>query len=93
MSLVSHAAYLYVHSKELIVLNKKLKRLSKKAEKHKKKGERESDFERVHKHAKRHAEAGEDIRTLLKKHNRLLTKLRRHQVVYAHELKKEHKIR
>ena len=93
MSLVNHAAYLYVHSKELIVLNKKLKRLSKNAEKHKKRGERESDFGRVHKHAKRHAEAGEDIRTLLKKHNRILTKLRQHQVVHANELRKEHKVR
>lgn len=92
MSLSNEAAYLYVYSKELIDLNKKLKKLSKKAEKFTKKYHKESNEEKKIKWQLKHTKLRDEIVKLHKEHNVFLKLLRRHQIAFAHQLTKEHKI-
>jgi hypothetical protein len=92
MGLVNEAGYLYVHSKELIGLNKKIKRLSKKAQKHVDKHTKAETEDVRSKHKKKHTKATEDIHSLMKKHNTVLTRLKAHQIAYIHALRKEHKV-
>ena len=93
MSILSEAAYLYVHSKELLSINRKLKRMGGKAEKHVKRHQKAKDNSEQAVHRKRHGDVVRDIQDLLKKHNAILSKLKRHQVAFAHGLGKEHKIK
>ena len=92
MGLVNEAGYLYVHSRELVILNKKIKRLSKKAQKHVEKHGKAKTEEKKFKHKKKHTKTTEDIRDLMKKHNKVLGKLKAHQIAYIHALRKEHKV-
>ncbi|MBT3814088.1 hypothetical protein HOE37_00805 [Candidatus Woesearchaeota archaeon] len=92
MGLVNEAGYLYVHSKELLVLNKRIKRLSKKAKKHVDKHTKAETEGARSKHKKKHTKTTEDIHSLMKKHNKVLIKLKAHQIAYIHALRKEHKV-
>jgi hypothetical protein len=93
MGLANEAGYLYVYSKKLVKINKLLKKLSKKAKKHVSRHDKETKVERKHKHQKKHKATVTDIKGIMKTHNKIIEKLRNHQVAYAHALKKEHKTR
>lgn len=93
MNITNEAAYLYVHSKELVSLNKRLKRLSRKAEKHVKKHGKTKSEEKKARHKLGHRKATEKIKNLIREHNRVLEKLRHHQVAFAHALREEHKVK
>jgi len=88
MGLTNEAAYLYVHSKDLISLTKKLRRLSKTAEKHTTKHQNAKDEETKVKHHKKHATVSKKMKELIEKHNRIIERLRSHQVAFAHALSK-----
>ena len=92
MSLTNEAAYLYVYSKKLTKINRLLKSLSKKAHKHKTKHDTTTREEKKHKHRKKHAKTVKEIKDLMKEHNKILTRLKQHQVAFAHTLHKKHKI-
>lgn len=92
MNLVKEAAYLYIHSKELIELNKKLKKLSKKAEKHISKHQKADDEAKREKHQTKHKNTTEEIKQLMKKHNKLLERIKHHHLTYTHALRKEYKV-
>ena len=91
MNISNEAAYLYVYSKELEKINSKIKRLSKKAEKHKKKHDNAREHKKP-KHKAKHSNVIGNIKDLMRRHNKLVTQLRRHQIAFAGALTKEHKI-
>ena len=91
MGLLKEAGSVYVYSRDLIKLNKKLKRLSKHAKKHKRRHEH-APHHKKEKHYVRHSSTVNDIRDLMKKHDRVLMRLRSHYRNFAHYLKKEHKL-
>ena len=92
MNLTNEAGYLYVYSKKLIKLNKDLKKLSKKAHKHVHKHSKAKSEEKKLRHKVKHRKTTENIKDLMKTHNKILVRLRHDQVAYAHALKKEHKV-
>jgi len=93
MGLTNEAAYLYVHSKDLVALTKKLRRLSKKAEKHTKKHHKAVDSKSKEKHYKKHVKVTKRMKELIEEHNKVIKKLRAHQVAFAHALSKETSIK
>ena len=92
MGLSNEAAYLYFYAKKLSGTDKKLRRLSKKAEKHKTKHIKASSEEKKNKHAKKHSSAKEEILKLMKKHNKLVAKIKHHHIAFSHSLHKQHKL-
>ena len=93
MSLANEAAYLYVLSKELVTINKRVRKNSQKAQKHLEKHYKAISPEEKAKHQHKHAQRVTDIQKLLQEHNKILSKLRRHQIAFAHQLQKEHQIK
>ncbi|MBI2102996.1 hypothetical protein HYT55_04105 [Candidatus Woesearchaeota archaeon] len=93
MSLANEAAYLYVLSKELVKVNKKVQKYSQKAQKHLEKHYKATSPEEKVKHRHKHAKRVTDIRKLMEEHNKVLAKLRHHQVAFAHQLQKEHQVK
>ncbi len=93
MTLANEAAYLYVYSKELAALNKCLNRWTRKVQKHRLKHEKTTDERKKQKHRLKHSIATNKIKELMKKHNTLLTKLKHHQIAFAHAIQKEHMIK
>lgn len=93
MSLANEAAYLYVLSKELTKLHKRIKKTSRKAQKHLEKHHRAASLEKRQKHGEKHAKKIKKIKKLLEEHNQILAKLRQHQIVFAHQLQKEHQVK
>ncbi|MBU0470428.1 MAG: hypothetical protein KKA62_00955 [Nanoarchaeota archaeon] len=90
MNISKEAAYLYLYSKKLTKINKEMKRLSHKAEKHATKHSKTSNERKKEKHLKRHRQATEDIKSLMKKHNLLLNRIRHHVVNFHDALRKQH---
>ncbi len=93
MSLANEAGYLYVLSKELATLNKEMKKVSKKAQKHLEKHQQATSPEKRQKHQQKHATKIQKIKKILEEHNKTLTKLRNHQIAFAHQLQNEHKVK
>ena len=91
MNLINEAGYLYLYSKKLVRLNKKLKRLSKKAEKHSHRHGKAKSEERKLRHKLKHRKTTDEMKNLIKKHNRVLRRIKHHYLTYSHTLKKEHK--
>ncbi|MBS3169081.1 hypothetical protein J4210_01230 [Candidatus Woesearchaeota archaeon] len=93
MSLANEAAYLYVLSKDLVKVNKKVQKYSQKAQKHLEKHYKATSPEEKARHQHKHARRVTDIHQLMGEHNKILAKLRRHQIAFAHQLQKEHRIK
>jgi chromosome segregation ATPase len=92
MTLSNEAAYLYVYSKKLFELNKSIKKLTKKAHKHREKHSKAKSEGKKLKHRTKHFKLTKEIKELMKNHNKTLTRLKHHQVAFAHMLQNEHKI-
>ena len=92
MNLTNEAAYLYSYSKKLIKINQEIRNLSKKAEKKAHKHRSAKDEDKKNKHRKKHQKITKEIKSLMKEHNKVLIRLRHHQVAFHHALHKEHKI-
>jgi signal transduction histidine kinase len=92
MSLHNEAAYLYVLAKKLTKVNKLIKQKTKKAQKHKNKHEKATKVNKREKHRIKHGKAAKEIGELMKDHNKLLAKIKKHQIAFAGQLQKEHKI-
>jgi predicted nucleic acid-binding Zn-ribbon protein len=92
MSLANEAGYLYVLSKELSSINTKLRTLSKKAEKHQYRHHNTRNESKKEKHKVKHARVTIQIHDLMKKHTKLVTRLKHHEAAFRHALHKEHKI-
>ncbi|MBI4151916.1 hypothetical protein HY496_03005 [Candidatus Woesearchaeota archaeon] len=92
MSLANEAAYLYVLSKDFVRVNKEIQILSKKAQKHLEDHARAVSSSEKEKHRHKHSKRVSKIRKLMEKHDAILTKLRHHQIAFAHQLQKEHRI-
>lgn len=92
MSLTNEAAYLYVYAKKLERLHRLLQELSKDAERHLHKHQMAESERKREKHRKKHHKTMEEIKELMNEHNKLLERLKHHQVAFAHQLQKKHKI-
>jgi len=91
MDLKSEAAYLYYYSKKLKWLNRKIRRLSKKATKHKEKHDgAKKEGDKLH-HKTKHAYVSRDIKELMKKHNKIINKIKYHYHRFMHSLSHQHK--
>jgi len=91
MSILKEAGYMYKYSKKLLKLNKQLNNLSGEANKHKKRHSKAKDEDKD-RHFVKHSQSMADIKEVMKKHNEVLNKLRKHHLNFAVYLKKEHKI-
>ncbi|HLC90392.1 MAG TPA: hypothetical protein VJI15_01360 [Candidatus Nanoarchaeia archaeon] len=92
MSLANEAAYLYVYAKKLLNVNKKMKRLSHKAQKHQEKHIKATTEKDKLKHHQKFSSTTTTLKDLLQKHNALIAKLNHHQIAFAHQLRREHKL-
>lgn len=92
MNIVNESAYLYSYSKKLKKINHQLGKLARKAHKHRKKHENLKEEKKKRKHKIKHQKAAGEMKLLLKRHNKILEKLRHHHSNFAHGLRKEHKV-
>ena len=92
MGLANEAGYLYVYSKELAAVNKRIQRLSNRAEKHARKHSNASDENEKRKHRIKHSRIKSEIERLLKKHHKILQRIKHHHTAFYHSLGKEHRI-
>ena len=86
MGIANEAGYLYVLSKELNSINSKLKSSSRKAEKYLSKHQRTQKD----KHKIKHTKLTIQISNLIRKHNKLVTRIKHHEVAFRYALHKEH---
>jgi hypothetical protein len=91
MNLSNEAAYLYVLSKEIEGINRQIRRISKKADKHRNKHFKVAEHKKG-KHKAKYDKAVEELKLLLKEHNKILTRLRGHHIAFAGGLDKQRKI-
>ncbi len=88
MTLSNEAGYLYSYSKKLTKVNATLRKLTKQAKKHQTKHEKS----KKEKHRVKHGKATSEMKKIMKEHNKILAKLRHHQIAFADQLQKQHKI-
>ena len=92
MYIAKEAAYLYIYSKELTKVNKNIRRLSKRAQKHADKHNRTTDEEKKLRHKVKHRRVTNDINSLVKRHNAVVSRLKHHMINFHDALRKEHKL-
>ena len=90
--LADEAGDLYVLSKELVTLNKLLKKLTLTIKIHVHKHSMAKTEEEKLYHRTKHARTTVELGNLLKKHYKLLEKLKRHHRAFDYALRKEQKI-
>jgi len=93
MNLSNEAGYLYVHSKKLSSLSRRLRAVSKHAEKHLNKHNSTNDAEKKRKHYHKHLTKKEEIAQIMKEREKILKKIKHHEVAFRHALEKEHHIK
>jgi len=87
MTITNEAAYLYVYSKKLIAVNKKIHSLREEGQKAVQRLHQTADQKQKYQH--RSQKAAEKLRKAMEEKQTILGKLHRHQVAFAHQLRKE----
>ena len=89
MSLINEAAYLYVYSKKIITVNTKIHSMREDGRKELQKFHQATDSDKKQKHQHQSEKVSKKLQELLEERQKILTKLRRHQVAFAGQLQKE----
>ncbi len=93
MNLAYEAAYMFVYAKKLQIINGRIQSLSKDAEHHLQKHNTAKDENAKSHHRHKHERIKKHLLDLIKRHNELLQKLQRHQLLFASTLQKEHRMK
>ncbi len=89
MTITNEAAYLYVYSKKLISVNKKIHSLREDGRKAMEKFHQTTDAGQKQKYHHQSQKVAGKLKTAIEERQTILTKLHRHQVAFAGQLKNE----
>jgi len=89
MTITNEAAYLYVYSKKLISINRRIHSLREDGRKALEKFHQTNDSSQKEKYRRQSRKAADKLKKTIEEKQNILTKLHRHQVAFAGQLRNE----